>query len=169
VEEEAAGEEAAEVRDRRHRRVTSRTTGSLRGTLLPVSQEKVRELVRRVPFGASLARADAPMEISGYAVMLSMPTWLNELLGNALIRADDGVEGIADLSRDPDTRTGQTNGEITRLHCAKDVEQLVQIEFGTAIRRAGAMPILSFSAGGGRVYIHDWSPRRQREMYEVFR
>ncbi len=74
------------MRDRRHRRVTSRTTGSLRGTLLPVSQEKVRELVRRVPFGASLARADAPMEISGYAVMLSMPTWLNELLGNALTK-----------------------------------------------------------------------------------
>src|ERR1700680_2039919 len=86
-----------------------------------------------------------------------------ELLCNALIGADDGVEGVADFSRDPNLRTRQADGEIPRLHCAEHVEQLIQVEFRTAIRRACAVSVVVlFSAGDARAYVHDKSPRDKR-------
>ncbi len=93
---------------------------------------------------------DASMSAHHFTDML-------ELLCNALIRVNDGVEGVADFSRDPYLRTGQANGEIPRLHCTEHIEQLIQIEFRAAIPCAGAVPIVVlFLAGDARVYVHDY-------------
>ena len=60
-------------------------------------------------------------------------THVLELLSDALVRGDDGIEGIADLARDARLRSRQTHREIAGLHRVQRVEQFVQIE----IRRCG--------------------------------
>jgi hypothetical protein len=54
-------------------------------TALPVGRDRARALVRSVPFGANVATGGAAGEVaSGYELVLSMPCWLDELLGHPL-------------------------------------------------------------------------------------
>ena len=62
-----------------------------------------------------------------------------ELLRNALIGGDDGIEGVADLARHAGLRPGQAHGKIAGLHGMQRGQQLAQVEVGCAaglLRRA---------------------------------
>jgi hypothetical protein len=102
---------------------------------LPVTQAKLASLLRRVPFGAAIAPRRKTDGISGYSLVLSMPSWLNELLGNALqprlidelqlIEAhelvylqflDDALDGQSQMGRgDPDRAHDAARQRLARL------------------------------------------------------
>ena len=74
-----------------------------------------------------------------------------ELLGDALIGGDDGIESIADLARDAGLRPRQTHREIAGLHRMQRVEQFVQIESGRCRRNCGGnVPVGPFPAPDAR-------------------
>jgi hypothetical protein len=52
--------------------------------LLPIEGRDIVAMLRRVPGAGRLAAAARRGGIHGYAITLSMPCWLNELLGNAV-------------------------------------------------------------------------------------
>src|SRR5258708_36769527 len=105
-----------------------------------------------------------------------------ELLRDALVRGDDGVEGIADLSRDADLMAGQPHRKVSGLHGMQRIEQLVLIELGhgsvavpSGLARAPLAGVVSrfrqcsaclgggisspaAATGGGRGLIHYRSP-----------
>ncbi len=133
----------------RHRRHRSSDRG--RGPQQIVDQR----VDRRFHVGPRAVRQAESHPRAGLALSAHHFTDLLELLCNALICGNDGVECVADLARDPDLRTGQAHGKIARLHCAEHIKQLIQIEFRTALRRACNVPVILPSAGDACVYIHD--------------
>src|SRR5258708_38559445 len=100
----------------------------------------------------------------------------------SVVRVDEGVEGISDLTRDADLMAGQPHRKVSGLHGMQRIEQLVLIELGhgsvavhSGLARAPLAGVVSrfrqcsaclgggisspaAATGGGRILIHDRSP-----------
>jgi hypothetical protein len=80
-----------------------------------------------------------------------------ELHCDALIGGHDGIERVADLSRDSDLRARQAHREIPGLHRLQRAEQFVQIEFPGFGSRNRRVPVRSFLTCDARTWFHEIS------------
>jgi hypothetical protein len=102
---------------------------------------------------------------------------------DALVRGNDGVEGIADLACDPDLMAGQPHRKISGLHRVQRFQQLMLVKLrGSSVAVHSGLARAAFTRGvsrfaqsiagfcarissfatitgsGGRILIHDRSP-----------
>jgi hypothetical protein len=109
--------------------------GTQAAGLLPIRETEIAALLRLVPFGARLAAPSEGDRLNGFALTLSMPFWLNEILGRPValrtvkeiqvIEAhllvylqfvDDLVDGQSQIgSGDPDSVLESAHRRLARL------------------------------------------------------
>src|SRR5450432_4793519 len=74
-----------------------------------------------------------------------------ELLRDALVRGNDGVEGIADLACDPDLMAGQPHRKISGLHRVQRIQQLMLVKLrGSSVAVHSGLARAAFTRGVSR-------------------